>query len=107
SLFAAQLTRCPGSVERRRNTGGLQHLVGGAKLLRGGRDLLGEQLGYVGNARAYDLDLALEAGMIDPVVETAALERVVQLPGTVGGQHDDRRLGRAYRAELGHGHLVR
>ena len=42
-------------------------------------------------AKADDLDLALEVGEVDPVVETAALERVVQLPRTVRGDDDGRR----------------
>ena len=41
-----------------------------------------------------DLDLALGAGVVDPVVQAAALERVVQLPGAVRGEDDQRRPGR-------------
>ena len=45
--------------------------------------------------------------MVDPVVEAAPLERVVQLAGAVGGEHDDRRHGGADGAELRDRHLVR
>ena len=51
-------------------------------------------------------DLALEARVVDPVVEAAPLERVVQLAGAVGGEHDDRRGRGLDGAELGDGDLV-
>ncbi len=44
--------------------------------------------------------------MVDPVVEAAALQRVVQLAGPVGGQHHDRRRRRPHGAELGDRDLV-
>ena len=50
-----------------------------------------------GSRGAHDLDLALEAGVVDPVVEAASLERVVQLAGAVGGEHHERRRGGARR----------
>ena len=40
----------------------------------------------------------------DPVVEAAALDRVVQVARAVRGEHDDRRVRRADRAELGDRH---
>src|SRR5215210_665718 len=60
-----------------------------AHLLRRGGDLAGQPLLGVGDSEAYDLDLPLEAGVFDVVVEAAALERVVDLPGSVGGQNGD------------------
>ena len=45
-------------------------------------------------ARAQDLQLALGARVIDPVVEAAPLQRVMDLARAVGGDDDDRRLGR-------------
>ena len=60
----------------------------------------------LGRAGAHDLDLPVQARVLDPVVEAAALERVVQLAGAVGGEHDDRRGRRGDRAELGDRHLV-
>ena len=56
--------------------------------------------------RADDLDLALEARVVDPVVEAAPLQRVVQLAGAVGGEHDDRRGRGPHGAELGDRDLV-
>ena len=43
---------------------------------------------------ADDRQLALEARVVDPVVEAAALEGVVELAGAVRGEDDDRRRGR-------------
>src|ERR687898_3250082 len=42
-------------------------------------DPLGDRLGHAGQPRAHDLGLARRARIVDPVVEAAALERVVQL----------------------------
>src|SRR5918996_5597942 len=57
-----------------------------AHLLRRSGDLAGQPLLSVGDPEAYDLDLPLEAGMLDVVVEAAAFEGVVDLTGAVGGQ---------------------
>ena len=63
-------------------------------------DLDRERLRSRRNAAADDLDLALAARVVDPLVQAAALDRVVQVARAVGGQHDDRRVRRADRAEL-------
>ena len=52
-----------------------------------------------------DLHLALERGMVDPVVERPALERVVQLARAVRRQHDHRPALAANRADLRNGDL--
>ncbi len=44
------------------------------------------------HAPADDLDLAGRRRVVDPVVQAAALERVVQVARAVGGQHDRRRV---------------
>src|SRR5215211_3997876 len=62
-----------------------------AHLLRRSGDLAGQPLLSVGDPEAYDLDLPLEAGMLDVVVEAAAFEGVVDLTGAVGGQDSHRR----------------
>jgi hypothetical protein len=54
---------------------------------------------------AHDLGLALAARVVDPVVQAAPLERVVQLARAVRGQHDQRPAGGADRPELGDRHL--
>ena len=50
------------------------------------------------DAAAHDLDLALGRRVVDPVVQAAALDRVVQVARAVGGEHDHRRVRRADRA---------
>ena len=54
-----------------------------------------------GHARLDDRELALGVGIIDPVIETAALQRVVDFAGAVRGDDDDRRLRRLDGAEFG------
>src|SRR5215212_10033756 len=62
-----------------------------AHLLRRSGYLAGQPLLGVGDPEAYDLHLPVEAGVLYVMVEAAALERVVDLPGSVGGQNGDRR----------------
>ena len=65
---------------------------------------LGQGLRRLRRAQPDDLDLALAVRVVDPVVEAAALERVVQLAGAVGGEdHHRRRLG-DHGPDLGDGH---
>ena len=77
-----------------------------AELLDDPDDLAGQLLGHLRRPGPDDLDLPLQPGVLDPVVEAAALERVVQLAGAVGGQHHDRRGRGRDGAELGDAHLV-
>src|SRR5215217_1233126 len=65
--------------------------VHSAHLLRRRGDLAGQPLLGVRDPEAYDLDLPLEAGVLDVVVEAAAFEGVVDLTGAVGGQDGHRR----------------
>ena len=51
-----------------------------------------------------DLHGPLRRRVVDPVVEAAPLQRVVQVAGAVGGQHHDRRVRRPDRAQLRDGH---
>ena len=66
--------------------------VGGAQPADRGGDLGRQAAGDLGQPGAQDRHLALERRMLDPVIEAAPLERVVHLPGAVGGEHDQRRL---------------
>ena len=52
-----------------------------------------------------DLSLPGRGRVVDPVVEAAALQGVVQLAGPVGGDHDERSASGGDRAELGNRHL--
>ena len=77
-----------------------------AQLLHDADHLPGQLLRHLGRAGPDDLDLAVEARVLDPVVEAAPLQRVVQLAGPVRGEHDDRRRRGRHGAELGDAHLV-
>ena len=74
--------------------------------LNEGDDLGRELLFGARHSGAQDFDLALERGEVDPVVQAAALQRVVHFAGPVRGQDDDRRLRGADRPDLGHRDLV-
>ena len=43
--------------------------------------------------------------IVDPVIDAAAAQRLVQVARPVRGQHDDRLFGGAQRAALGNGNL--
>src|SRR5712692_3164129 len=80
-------------VERLRHPWHLVELHG-AKALDQRRHLSSEPFRRLRRAGAHDLDLLLEVGVVDPVVEAAALERVVHLTGPVrGDDHEWRILG--------------
>src|SRR3954453_7840936 len=53
----------------------------------------------------HDLDLAIELGIFDPVIEAPSPQSIMQLASAVGGQHDERRSGRTHRTDLGNGDL--
>ena len=69
-------------------------------------DLAIEPVARAGSTDADDLELALDRRVVDPVVEAAPLQRVVDLARAVAGDDDDRRRCRADRAELGDRQLV-
>src|SRR5450755_1593459 len=68
-----------------------------------GRDLSGQLVTGGGGPAPDDLRDPGGVRVGDPVVQAPALERVVQVPGPVGGQHGDRRQDRLLGAELGDG----
>src|SRR5580704_5617541 len=72
-----------------------------AEPVDGGDDLAGQRRGDAGFPDQDDLDLAFGGRVADPVVEAAPLQRVVQFPGPVGGEHYERRALRLDRADLG------
>ena len=88
-----------GPVEGLGDSGQLEQ-VGGAQPLDEADDLLGEGCGQLGGAQAQDLQLAGRVRIVDPVVEAAPLERVVDLARAVRGEDDDRRRRRAHGAHL-------
>jgi hypothetical protein len=50
---------------------------------------------------AHDRELGVGARIVDPVIQAAPLERVVDVARAVRGQHDDRFVRGAQRAQLG------
>src|SRR5829696_5096225 len=68
-------------------------------------DPLDDHLGDARGAHPQDLGLALARRVVDPVVQAAALEGVVELTRAIGGQHDERPAAGADRPELGDRHL--
>ena len=72
-----------------------------AQARHGADDPRGDPLGHLRQPGLHDRALALGRRVVDPVVQAAALERVVQLPGAVGGQHHDRPPRGGDRPELG------
>ena len=91
-------------VQGLRHTGRLEQ-VERAEVGHGHRQLEA-QLGVdVGLAGAEDLHLPFDRWIVDPVVEAAALESVVDLPRPVRSHHHHGRLHRLDRADLGKRHL--
>ena len=90
-----------GPVERLGDAGDLGQ-VGLAQAVDEADDLAGEQLRRGRDAGQDDLELTLEARVVDPVVEATPLERVMDLAGAVAGQDHPRRQLGPDRADLGH-----
>ena len=101
-LGGAEVVQGPGPVEGLGDPGRLLQVVAAAQLLDDARRPARASASDTSGARERTIcDLALEAGVLDPVVEAAPLERVVQLAGAVGGEDDDRRGRGLDGAELG------
>ena len=62
--------------------------------------------GDAGRLQPQDFGLAFGVGIIDPIIEAAPLQRIVDLAGAVGGDDDDGRRRSLDRPELGNGDLV-
>src|SRR5207248_4910756 len=99
-LLRAQGGKRAGPVKRLRDP---RHLVQvhRAQALDQGGDLAGEPVGGLGRARLDYLYLLVEVRVVDPVVQTAALERVVNLARAVGCDDHERRLPGLDGADLG------
>ena len=74
--------------------------VGLAQAVDEADDLAGEPLGRLGHAGEDDLELLLGRRVVDPVVEAAALQRVVDLARPVRGEDHPRRPLGLDRADL-------
>src|SRR6266511_3966223 len=89
---------CP--VDRLGDTRRLREIESAQPLHERGR-LRGKPVGKARDAQRYDLDLALERRVPDPVEEAATLQRVVELARAVGGQDHGRPPVRGDRSDLG------
>ena len=54
--------------------------------LDGGRDPPCQPFACLGHAQPHDGHFSVDAGMVDPVIEAASFEGVVQVAGAIGGQ---------------------
>src|SRR5581483_4295089 len=72
----------------------------------GRRNLASQRVGDALRPNSHDLELAFEIGVVDPVVDAAPLERVVQVARPVRGHDDDRRHLGGEGTELRDGHRV-
>ena len=71
-----------------------------AQVLHHRRNLLGQSGRSLGNALAHDRQLLFERRVLDPLVETSSLERVVNFTCAIRGQDYQWWFGRPHRAEF-------
>ena len=100
----AEGQQCPRPVERLGHARRLEE-IDAAQTLGEGDDLPRQALRRFRHARLKDAELLVIIREVDPVVEAAPLERVVDLARTVRGEDHHRDVLGADRADLGHGHL--
>ena len=93
-----------GPVDRLGDAGKLEE-IHPAQLLDKTDDLARQALAGAGRLALEDLEFARRGRIVDPVVEAAALQRVVDLAGAVRSDYHDRRLLGADRPNLGNCHL--
>ena len=105
-------TRAP-AVEQGRRLGPVDRLGDSGRLAQRLAPQLADRGDYGARGRLrdargadhHDAGLALGARIVDPVIDAAAPQRLVQVARAVGGENDDRMLGRADRAALGNRNL--
>src|SRR6266571_5300444 len=101
-LPGAEHAQREGPADRLRDAGRLGEVQAAQPADRGG-DLAGQPLPRLRHPAPDDLGDAGGVRVGDPVVQAAALERVVQVPGPVRGQHGNRGQGGLLGTELGNG----
>src|SRR5687768_1014406 len=102
-LLVAQAFQSASPVQTLRNPRWLQDVLAGPDPLYRVRHLGRELQTHIWQSGPDDLDLARQVWMVDPVVEAAAFEGVMQFTGSVGGDHHHRRGCRPYLSVLGNG----
>ena len=91
------------------NTGGALESAGkglAAQAVDHGSHLLRQRLAGERHLGTDDFELALALGVVEPVVQAAALDRVIEFAGAVAGEDGHRLELRADGADLRHAHLV-
>ena len=86
-------------VDRLRDAGRLEH-IRAAHALHEGDHLGGELCGEMRGLDAQNRRLARRVGIVHPMIQAAAADRVMHLAGTVGGEHHHRLFLRPHHAEL-------
>ncbi len=86
-------------VDRLRDAGRLLHVEPPQPLHGAGH--LGGEVALASGTRRARWRRPRQRRVVDPVVQAAALERVVQVAGAVRREHDDRRMRGRQRADLG------
>ena len=87
-------------VERLGDAGNLVQLDA-TQLVHERRDLPRQLLRRLRHARVDDRHLLLERRVLDPLIQAAALQRVVDLARAVGGEDHERRRRRAHGSQFG------
>jgi hypothetical protein len=88
-----------------RNSSARAQSIVSAQVRDGGHHLAGQCRRDLGRPHTHDVRLPLRRRVVDPVIEAAALEGVVQLPGAVRRDDHDRRPFRPDRPDLRDRHL--
>ena len=70
-----------------------------------GDDFPRQAVAGFGRAGSQDGHFAGKSGVVDPMVEAAAFQRVMNFAGAVRGENYNRRLGRTDRSKFGDCHL--
>src|SRR5262245_26050022 len=98
-LLPTERRECVRPVDRLGDAGRLGEIER-PQALHEGSGLRGEAIGDSRNPQRHDLDLPLERRVTDPVEETSALERVVELTRAIRGEDDGRAASRSNRPDL-------
>jgi hypothetical protein len=96
---AVERDQCLGPVQRFRDSRRLEE-IHRPQALREGDDLARQRFACLRTLAADDRELAQRIGVADPVIETPALDRIVDLARAVRRDDHDGRRGRADRPEL-------
>src|SRR3954447_6138074 len=100
-VLGAEQHEGPGPVDRLRDRGRLLE-VERAHHVHDLHELAGDLLVELGRVQAHDLELALHVRVVEPEIETAALQRLRELTRVVRGQEHEWMGPRLHHAQLGY-----